>query len=451
MYATVSTRVQAQSASMRSVQTPARTSVVTRSALSPAHLSSFKADDLTELCRKKGVTGGRNVTRDSLTAALVKAGVSVADLSRNQLTELAIKLGKPSLSRDLNAARSELASLIGGGGYSAPSSTSSWRSTSAPAASPGRFDSYAKSSTPAARGSSGSAAGGALSNSDLAVLRIDDLRDLVKVTGVELPREPTKDGLISALVAKGVNLSHCTRGMLVDLCNKLGASMAKDAESMRRNLSSVVGRGGGRAAAPASAPSSGRFSSYSAGAPEKASWRRSGSYSAGASSGSGLSAADLASLRIDDLRDINKKVGAVLPRDVTKDGLISALLSKGVTLSALPRAALVDLCTRKGVPTARDAQTMIKNLGGKVGGAAAPAAAASSGSSSSLAPPLHALQSVIVIVATIPCTAHVYLKSCNHDITESRTLYAPSLVTSPGTPLCCILEISLEISLLVYH
>ena len=144
----------------------------------------------------------------------------------------------------------------------------------------------------------------------------------------------------------------------------------------------MVGRGGGRAAAPASAPSSGRFSSYSAGAPEKASWRRSGSYSAGASSNSGLSAADLASLRIDDLRDINKKVGAVLPRDVTKDGLISALLSKGVTLSALPRAALVDLCTRKGVPTARDAQTMIKNLGGKVGGGAAPAAA-SSGSSSS--------------------------------------------------------------------
>ena len=144
----------------------------------------------------------------------------------------------------------------------------------------------------------------------------------------------------------------------------------------------MVGRVGGRAAAPASAPASGRFSSYSAGAPEKASWRRSGSYSAGASSGSGLSAADLASLRIDDLRDINKKVGAVLPRAVTKDGLISALLSKGVTLSALPRAALVDLCTRKGVPTARDAQTMIKNLGGKVGGGAAPAAAASGSSSS---------------------------------------------------------------------
>jgi hypothetical protein len=231
MYATVSTKLQAQSAAMRPVQTPARASVVARSTLSANHLSSFKADDLSELCRKKGVTGGRNATRDSLTAALVKAGVSVADLSRGQLTDLAVKLGKGSLPRDLNAARSELSKLLGGGSYGSSSSASSWR-TSSPAASTGRFDSYAPS-TPA-RGSSGAATGGALSNSDLAVLRIDDLRDLVKVTGVQLPREPTKDGLISALVAKGVNLTHCTRGMLVDLCNKLGAPMAKDAESMRR-------------------------------------------------------------------------------------------------------------------------------------------------------------------------------------------------------------------------
>jgi hypothetical protein len=154
-----------------------------------------------------------------------------------------------------------------------------------------------------------------------------------------------------------------------------------------RNLSSVVGRGGGAAAPAASnwrntpaaaAPAGGRFSSYSAGASDKASWRRSGSYSA--SSGSGLSAADLASLRIDDLRDISKKIGAQLPREVTKDGLISALVSKGVSLNHLPRAALVDLCTRKGVPTARDAETMKKNLASKIGGGAA--APASSGSSS---------------------------------------------------------------------
>jgi len=385
MYATVSTRMQANSAAMRPVPTPARTSVVARSALSATDLSAFKADDLSQIARKKGVSGGRNATRDSLTAALVKAGVTLADLSRGQLVDLGVKLGKAGLPSDVNAARNELAKFIGGGASygSSSSSSSSWRTTSSPAASTGRFES-SRSSAPAAR-SSGPVTGGALSQSDLAVLRIDDLRDLVKATGVELPREPTKAGLISGLVAKGVNLTHCTRGMLVDLCNKLGAPMAKDAESMRRNLASVVGRGGGAAAPssssipPAAAPAGSRFSSYSAGASDKASWRRSGSYSA--SSGSGLSAADLSSLRIDDLRDISKKIGAELPREITKDGLISTLVSKRVTLDSLPRAALVDLCTRKGVPTARDAETMKKNLASKIGGGAAPAAAPASSSS----------------------------------------------------------------------
>jgi hypothetical protein len=46
------------------------------------------------------------------------------------------------------------------------------------------------------------------------VLRIDDLRDLVKKTGAELPREPTKDGVISALISKGVSLNDLTRGKL---------------------------------------------------------------------------------------------------------------------------------------------------------------------------------------------------------------------------------------------
>lgn len=376
MYATVSTRLQANSAAMRPVHTPARNSVVARSALRASDLAAFKADDLSELCRKKGVSAGRNATRDSLSAALVRAGVSVADLSRGQVMDLAVKLGKTGLSRDLNAARSELSALIGGGSYSSSSaSSSSWRSTPAPAASSGgRFASYGGKSSSAAPASYAPATGGALSHSDLAVLRIDDLRDLVKATGVELPREPTKDGLISSLVAKGVNLTHCTRGMLVDLCTKLGAPMAKDAETMRRNLSSVVGRGVAPAAS-AAAPAN-RFSSYSAGAAEKASWRRSGSYTA--ASGSGLSAADLSSLRIDDLRDVSKKVGVELPREVTKDGLISALVAKGANVNHLPRAALVDLCTRLGVPTARDAETMKRNLASKVGGGAAPAAASSS-------------------------------------------------------------------------
>jgi hypothetical protein len=36
----------------------------------------------------------------------------------------------------------------------------------------------------------------------------------VKKTGAELPREPTKQNVISALIQKGVSLDHMTRGEL---------------------------------------------------------------------------------------------------------------------------------------------------------------------------------------------------------------------------------------------
>jgi hypothetical protein len=199
--------------------------------LSSGDLSAFKIADLVEIGAKKGVSGGRNATRDSLVDALVKAGVSLSDLTRGQLVDLGTKLGKAGLSRDINAARSELASLVGGSGSAtaswraspAPTSTpaanqqppASWRSTPSSSSSSGgdRWSSYSRSSTPAASGSgSAGSAGGKLSASDLSVLRIDDLRDLVSKTGAQLPREATKDGVISALVSKGVSLNDCTRG-----------------------------------------------------------------------------------------------------------------------------------------------------------------------------------------------------------------------------------------------
>jgi hypothetical protein len=137
--------------------------------------------------------------------------VTLNDLTRGQMVDLGIKLGKAGLSRDINTARAELSALIGGSG-SAPAS---WRSTPAPAAAGDRFASYSRSSgsAPAARGSAGGS-GARLSASDLTILRIDDLQDLVKKTGAQLPREPTKDSVISALVAKGVSLNECTRGEL---------------------------------------------------------------------------------------------------------------------------------------------------------------------------------------------------------------------------------------------
>jgi hypothetical protein len=199
--------------------------------LSAGDLSAFKIADLVEIGAKKGVNGGRNATRDSLVSELVKSGVSLSDLTRGQLVDLGTKLGKAGLSRDINAARSELASLVGGSGSATaswrasatPTSTpaanqqppASWRSTPSSSGSGGgdRWSSYSRGSTPAASGSgSAGAAGGKLSASDLSILRIDDLQDLVKKTGAQLPREATKDGVISALVAKGVSLNECTRG-----------------------------------------------------------------------------------------------------------------------------------------------------------------------------------------------------------------------------------------------
>jgi len=353
--------------------------------LSAGDLSAFKIVDLVEIAAKKGVSGGRNATRESLTNELTRAGVSLNDLTRGQLVDLGIKLGKAGLSRDLNQARAELASLIGGSG-SAPSS---WRSTPAPAAASGdRFANYsrpASSSRPAAA-SSGSA-GAKLGAGDLGHLRIDDLRDLVAKTGAQLPREPTKDGVISALIAKGVSLNDMTRGMLVDLSTKLGAPLAKDVDSLRRNLSSLVGGSGSSASswrstpapAAAAAPAGDRWSKYSAGATQSASWRRSGSHNA---SGSKLSTSDLAHLRIDDLSDLVKKTGAEVPRERTKDGVISALVSKGVSLNDLTRGMLVDLANKLGAPLAKDVDSLRKNLSSAVGkGGYSPAASSPSPSS----------------------------------------------------------------------
>jgi hypothetical protein len=436
--------------------------------LSASDLVAFKVDDLATLARKKGVELGKAPSRDTLTAGLLEKRLSLADLSVGQLAELGAKLGKTGLPRDADKARAELRPLLGKGGSASSASSgsaASWRSAApaaaaaapqrsrsqsppaswiraapvsntpapasrssggdrwasyggrgasaaAPASSSGSRWERASSAPATSRGSaapssgSSSSSGARLSNGDLSGLRIDDLRELAAKVGAALPREPTKDALISALVTKGVSLDHMTRGMLVDLCTKLGAPLAKDADSMRRNLSSMVGKGSSRpaassssssvgswrsgssAATPAAPASGGRFSSYSAGSTQKASWRRSGAYSSGASAGGAgkLSTGDLSGLRIDDLRELAKKTGAALPREPTKDALISALVTKGVSLDHMTRGMLVDLSSKLGAPMARDVETMRKNLASLVGkGASRPAASSSSSSYGSAA------------------------------------------------------------------
>jgi hypothetical protein len=181
------------------------------------------------------------------------------------------------------------------------------------------------------------ASGSKLSAGDLAALRIDDLRDLVKKTGAQLPREPTKDGVISGLVSKGVSLNDLTRGMLVDLSNKLGAPLGRDVDSMRKNLAGVVGKSGGyspaassgsssswrtpaAAAAPAAASSSGdRWASYS-----RSSGSSNGTGGAAASAGGNVSERELGSLKIDTLSELARKKGISM-RNATKQDLISQL------------------------------------------------------------------------------------------------------------------------------
>jgi hypothetical protein len=91
--------------------------------------------------------------------------------------------------------------------------------------------------------------------------------------------------------------------MLVDLANKLGAPLAKDVDSLRKSLSSAVGKGGyspaassgtssWRTASPAPAASNGstdRWSSYSRSAPAA---------SNGASAGGNVSTSELNAFKV---------------------------------------------------------------------------------------------------------------------------------------------------------
>jgi hypothetical protein len=227
----------------------------------------------------------------------------------------------------------------------------------------------------------------------------------VNKTGLELPREPTKGGLISALASKGVTLSQLSRGQLVELATKLGAPLAKDVEGLRRGLSGVVGKGGSsygsssssssssswRSTPAPAAQSGGRFSSYSAGSTQKASWRRSGSYSAPASSGGGgagkLSAAHLNDMKIDDLSELCSKTGAASTRALgSKAQAVDALLKKGVSVTDLTRGMLVDMCTKLGAPLAKDVEGLRRSLSSKLGGGGGGYSSSSSSASSARAP-----------------------------------------------------------------
>lgn len=138
--------------------------------------------------------------------------------------------------------------------------------------------------------------------------------------------------------------------MLVDLANKLGQPLARDVDSLRKNLSSAVGKGGYSPAAPASSGSNWRTSSPAPAATSSgdrwASYSRSSGgssgSSAGASGGSGaVYEADLSAFKVDVLADMARKKG-ISVRNATKDSLVREL-TRSLTLNDLSRGQLVEI------------------------------------------------------------------------------------------------------------
>jgi hypothetical protein len=187
--------------------------------LSASDLSAFKIVDLVEIAGKKGCSPGRNSTRDTVINALVRAGVSINDLSKGQQADLKAKGGASS--------------------YSSSPATSSTD----------RFANYSRSSsassTPRASGQSGAG----LSAGDLSAFKIVDLVEIAAKKGVNGGRNGTRDSLVSALVSAGVSLNDLSRGQLVDLGIKLGkAGLSRDVNQARAELASLIGGSGSASA-----------------------------------------------------------------------------------------------------------------------------------------------------------------------------------------------------------
>jgi hypothetical protein len=144
--------------------------------------------------------------------------------------------------------------------------------------------------------------------------------------------------------------------MLVDLANKLGAPLARDVDSLRKNLASAVGKGGySSAAAPASSGTS-SWRSAPAAAPAAASggdrWssysRSSGGNGAGAGAGGAQTVyeADLSGFKVDTLSELARKKGIPM-RNATKDSLVTSL-AKVLTLADLSRGQLAEILEKLG-------------------------------------------------------------------------------------------------------
>jgi hypothetical protein len=183
--------------------------------LSASDLAAFKIIDLVELAGKKGCSPGRNSTRDTVINALVRAGVTQADLTKGQLADLK--------------------SSGGSSGYSSPATSSG-----------DRFANYSRSSsassTPRA---SGQSSGAGLSAGDLSAFKIVDLVEIAAKKGVKAGRNATRDTLVNDLVRSNVTLNDLSRGQLVDLGIKLGkAGLSRDINAARAELASLIGGSG---------------------------------------------------------------------------------------------------------------------------------------------------------------------------------------------------------------
>lgn len=155
--------------------------------------------------------------------------------------------------------------------------------------------------------------------------------------------------------------------MLVDLANKLGAPLARDVDSLRKNLASAVGKGGSSSAAPSSGTSSWRSAPEAAPAASSgdrwSSYSRSSGSSGNAASAGGADAvyaSDLSGFKVDTLSELARKKGIPM-RNATKDSLVTSL-SKVLTLADLNRGQLSEILEKIGQPARGSVDEMRRSV-----------------------------------------------------------------------------------------
>lgn len=272
-----------------------------------AHLLTLKSDELVALCKLKGVAVPRVGGKEDLIRLLLQKEGQAVGGPRGDM---------PALSWPTPAAPVA---------HSTPKSVPSPPSTEASGAIHQEHRS------------------GALRETEVKLLRADDLRDLSRIKGVTVSRSTTRQDLVSALVRAGL------------VWGDLSKDMVRHLEAMApRTVSTQEIKGTPAAVSTLLAPSP---SELTVKAPKMMTPRPAASNNLVGSSavqpavrGEGdasVPSSFLATLKVDDLTDICRKVGVSLGRNATRQSLVDSLVSKGITCNQLPKFLQKQLTTLK--------------------------------------------------------------------------------------------------------